>query len=217
MQTDRIKDVVHAIHQQGEQNLKETRHSFITTPTRLSALIISLLAPPERPISWLTILKICLFLLWRLNLTFLSLLVIYGCAIGIGTLCNLAFNDWRLERPPQDQVWAIASALGIIHLSIVGTVSLVFAFELPVSYFMLLIYSLSGIVAFFVCALFGGVMLYAMWRMLKGTMGRLYWPSNGPDAPGEKDEHMTAARVESPYLAQPADRPEVLPEAAVDT
>lgn len=200
MDPARIKDAMCMLREDGERNLKSSRHSFIRTPANLAARFLNQLHPEQQPLTTFDLLKISIFLLWRIHLTFMSLLVIYAISLGIAGLGNMTYNGWRMARPPEDQVRAITTALGIFHLTMVGTLSLLWGFELPISYPMLLVYSIAGIVATFVCGVFGGTVLVAAWKMLRGTWKRMYWPpsgSHGAVVEVEKDEQSLLAAPEN--------------------
>ncbi|KAK4548489.1 hypothetical protein LTR36_009399 [Oleoguttula mirabilis] len=192
MRDSPIRQAMQAIRDDSEQNLKEVRHSFITTPMRVYNILIEQATPPGEPLTWLAIFKLCAFLTWYSVLTIASLGVIYAFAFVLTAVANLSKTDgesadYRLRRPRPDQVQAIATLLGIVHISVVFTLAVLFGFDPPVSYPILIASSLASIGVLFFGIVFGGVILVAAWKLFKGTCERLYWPSER-ELPGAGDE-----------------------------
>ncbi|KAK5134898.1 hypothetical protein LTR08_005988 [Meristemomyces frigidus] len=176
-----LKQAILAIRNESEQNLKDIRHSFITTPLRVLTALIEQASPPRQPVTWLAIFRLSGWIVGNLFLTLASLGLIYGMAFCLIAIANFSKNGYRLQRPPDDQVRAIAQLLGIIHVTVVFTLATLFGFdsdlEVPVTYAVLLAYSVGSITMLFIVVVFGGTVLVAVWKMLKATVGNLQWPS----------------------------------------
>lgn len=195
LDTNHLQDVISDLREEGTRNLKASRHSFITTPANLGARFLNQLHPEQQPLTWLDLVKISLFLLWRIHLTFMSLLAIYAVSLAIAAVGNM--SEWRITRPPEDQVRAITTGIGMFHLTMVFTLSVLWGFELPISYPWLLVYSIAGIVGTFICGMVGGVLLIAGWKMLKVTWERMYWPgrNRGNDAAEQTEKRRAPQHV----------------------
>lgn len=175
---ERLLDVLHTIHACSTQNLVATRYSLITTPLR--TLTHFACVPYDAPLTWLTILTGLASLLYHAQLTLASLAVIYCYSLALGSIANLSQTEWRLRRPPLDQVWGIAACLGIMHVTFVYTLGILLGGGeegAGVSYGLLLLVSLGNILGMVVLGLFVGVVGVAGWKMVCGVKARLFWPS----------------------------------------
>ncbi|KAK5112677.1 hypothetical protein LTR85_011188 [Meristemomyces frigidus] len=182
MRDSPVRQAMQAIRSDGEQNLKEVRHSFITTPMRVYTTLLAQATPPGQTLTWFAIFKLCAWLIWYSTLTVASLGVIYAMAFALTAIANLSKpvnpdGNYRLQRPRPDQVQAIATLLSIIHVSMVFTLAVLFGFDPPVGYPALIASSLACIGVLFFGLVLGGVVLVACWKMLKATSEKLYWPS----------------------------------------